>query len=147
MKEGGGEAGTPKEKNIKFKMVFDRVLTMFIINKIMVIHQMKLAAAPFEKVAGGEKVMESRLYDAKRQQINLGDQIEFVCVEDNSRKVLTEVQALYRYLDFESLFSDFPPSLFGGASKEELIEEIQSFYTRQEQEKYGVVGIKIEVVK
>lgn len=113
----------------------------------MVIHKMKLAVAPFEKITDGKKVIESRLYDEKRQQINLGDQIEFVCAEDSSRKVLTEVQALYRYLDFESLFSDFSPSLFGGASKEELIKEIQNFYSQKEQEKYGVVGIKIEVMK
>lgn len=108
---------------------------------------MKLAVAPFEKIISGKKVIESRLYDEKRQRINLGDQIEFVCDEDNSRKVLTEVQALYRHLDFESLFSDFPPSLFGGNSKEELIEEIQSFYSQKEQEKYGVVGIKIEAME
>lgn len=108
---------------------------------------MKLAVAPFEKVASGKKVIESRLYDAKRKQINLGDRIEFVCAEDSSRKVFTKVRALYRRLDFESLFSDFPPSLFGGNSKEELIEETQKFYSQKEQKKYGVIGIKIEVSK
>ena len=113
----------------------------------MIVHQMKLATAPFEKVANGRKVIESRLYDKKRQQIKLGDWIEFVCDDDDSRKVLTKVRAFYRYLDFESLFSDFSPSLFGGNSKEELVEEIQSFYSQKEQEKYGVVGIKIEVIK
>jgi ASC-1-like (ASCH) protein len=117
------------------------------INKSMAIHKMKLAAAPFEKIASGSKVIESRLHDEKRQQINLGDQIEFVCNDDRSRKVVTAVKALYRYPSFANLFSDFCPSLFGGASKDDLIKEIETFYSKEEQEKYGVVGIKIELVK
>ena len=113
----------------------------------MTIHRMKLATAPFEKIARSNKVIESRLYDKKRQQINLGDQIEFVCNDDQSRKVIVAVKALYLYPSFENLFSDFHPSLFGGTSKEELIGEIETFYSKEEQKKYGVVGIKIEVVK
>ncbi len=113
----------------------------------MIIHKMKLATAPFEKIASGNKVIESRLYDEKRQQINLGNQIEFVCNDDQSRKVIVIVKALYLYPTFENLFSDFPPLLFGGTSKEELIEEIITFYSKEEQKKYGVVGIKIEVMR
>lgn len=113
----------------------------------MIIHKMKLATAPFEKIASGNKVIESRLYDEKRQQINLGDQIEFVCNDDQSRKVIVIVKALYLYPTFENLFSDFSPVLFGGTSKEELIKEIEVFYSKKEQKKYGVIGIKIEVVK
>lgn len=108
---------------------------------------MKLATVPFEKIVSSNKVIESRLYDEKRQQINLGDQIEFVCNDDQSRKVIASVKALYRYPAFENLFSDFSPSLFGGISKEELLKEIEIFYSKEEQSKYGVVGIKIEVVK
>jgi ASC-1-like (ASCH) protein len=37
--------------------------------------------------------------------------------------------------------------LFGGTSKEKLLGEIETFYSKEEQNKYGVVGIKIEVVK
>ncbi len=113
----------------------------------MVIHKMKLAIVPFEKIDSGNKVIESRLYDEKRRHINLGDQIEFLCSDDQSKKIVAKVKALYRYLNFENLFSDFSPSLFGGTSKEELIKEIKTFYSKKEQEKYGVIGIKIEVVK
>lgn len=113
----------------------------------MIIHKMKLSTAPFEKIVSGNKVIESRLYDEKRQQINLRDQIEFVCNDDQSRKVIAIVKALYRYPTFENLFSDFSSLLFGGISKEELIGEIETFYSKEEQEKYGVIGIKIELVK
>ena len=113
----------------------------------MAMHKMKLTTAPFAKIASSSKVIESRLYDEKRQQINLGDQLEFTCNSDQSKKVIAIVKALYHYPDFKCLFSDFSPSLFGGTSKEELIEEIETLYSREEQNKYGVVGIKIEVVK
>ncbi len=113
----------------------------------MTTHQLKLSINPFEKILNEKKIIESRLYDNKRRQINIGDQIEFTCNDNPIKKVLTVVRALYRYPNFENLFSDFPPSLFGGTSKEKLLEEIETFYSKEEQSIYGVVGIKIEVVK
>jgi len=113
----------------------------------MTTHQMKLAVVPFEKIVNGEKILESRLYDEKRQQINPGDQIEFTCNDKPEKKVLITVRALYRYTDFENLFSDFPPAYFGRASKEELIKEIEIFYPKEDQNKYGVVGIKMMLLK
>ncbi|MBI3335247.1 MAG: ASCH domain-containing protein [Candidatus Portnoybacteria bacterium] len=113
----------------------------------MTIHQMKLAIVPFEKIVDGEKIIESRLYDEKRQQINPGDQIEFTCNDKPTKKVLTTVRALYHYADFESLFSDFPSTYFGGTSKEELVKEIETFYSKEDQSRYGVVGIKMTLLK
>jgi len=113
----------------------------------MIIHKMKLSAAPFEKIASGNKFIESRLYDSKRRQIQLGDYIEFVCNDNPTRKITTIVRALYLYPDFESLFSDFSLSSFGGISKGELLKEIKAFYSKDEQAQYGIIGIKIELIK
>ncbi len=108
---------------------------------------MKLAAIPFRKVVSSNKNIESRLYDEKRQRISVGDQIEFTYKDDSSQKILTKVKAIYLYSSFEELFSDFPPEKFGGNSKEELIKEVNKFYSKEEQQKYNAVGIKIELVK
>lgn len=108
---------------------------------------MKLSIIPFEKITSGNKVIESRLYDEKRRQINLGDQIEFICSDNPAKKISVIVRALYRYSDFENMFSDFSPSYFGGSSKDELLREIETFYSREEQNKYGIVGIKIELLQ
>ena len=113
----------------------------------MTTHQMKLAVVPFGKVANGTKTIESRLYDEKRQQIKLGDRIEFICKDNPTKKVTTIVKALYLYPDFVSMFSDFSPPYFGGVLKEEILKEIEAFYSKDEQAKYGVVGIKIESVR
>lgn len=112
----------------------------------MTTHQMKLAADPFEKITSGKKIIESRLYDEKRQQINIGDQIEFSCNDDPTKKVLTKVRALYLYESFEELFSDFPSKYFGDESKDGLVKKIEMFYSKDEQMKCGVIGIKIELV-
>lgn len=111
----------------------------------MTIHTMKLAKEPFEKIVNGQKIIESRLFDEKRRLVNVGDEIEFSRNDDPTKVSKTKVKALYRYDSFENLFSDFPSEYFGGNSKEFLLEEISRFYPKEEQEKYGVVGIRIEL--
>lgn len=106
---------------------------------------MKLAKEPFDKIASGQKIIESRLFDEKRRLIDIGDEIEFFQNDDPTKTAKTKVKALYRYDSFESLFSDFQSEYFGGNSKEFLLEEISRFYPKEEQEKYGVIGIRIEL--
>lgn len=52
-------------------------------------HNMKLAAEPFAKIATSEKVIESRLFDEKRQRISIGDEIVF-CANEDPDKTVTE---------------------------------------------------------
>ena len=55
---------------------------------------------------------------------------------------------LYRYNSFEDLFKDFDISILSdkSMSKEELIDVLEQFYTKEKQEQYGVLGIKIELI-
>lgn len=107
---------------------------------------MKLQKTSFDKIANGQKTIESRVYDEKRQQINIGDQIEFAHNDDLSQKILTKVKALHKHLSFENLFNKLPPEKFGGNSKQELLDEIEKFYSKEEQQKYGVIGVEIELL-
>lgn len=107
---------------------------------------MKLSEEPFNKIAKGEKVIESRLYDEKRQQIAIGDEIEFNEINHPGRHVHTRVKELLRYESFKELFADHDPSLFGGESREFLLNEVKQFYSDEDEQKYGVVGIRIEVI-
>ena len=43
----------------------------------MTTHQLTLATEPFNAITSGNKTIESRLYDEKRQKIQIGDQIIF----------------------------------------------------------------------
>lgn len=109
-------------------------------------HKMKLSSEPFDKIASREKVIESRLYDEKRQQISIGDEIEFCENENPERIVNVCVKGLLRYSLFKELFADHDPSLFGEASREFLLNQIKQFYSDEEEQKYGVIGIRIHVI-
>jgi len=109
-------------------------------------HTMKLAETPYRKIEMGLKTIESRLFDEKRQSLNLGDTIQFQCSSDLSSKCTTKVIALLRYPSFEMLMNDFPASAFGGENTRELLEGIHTYYTSQEEEQFGVLGIKIKLL-
>jgi ASC-1-like (ASCH) protein len=112
----------------------------------MATHIMKLSNEPFEKIANGQKTIESRLFDEKRQKINVGDTIKFSSNNDTEHTITTKVKALYHHDSFNDLFSDFPPQYFGGESKESLLKEIHQFYSMEDEARFGVVGISIEKI-
>lgn len=109
-------------------------------------YHMRLTQSPFMKIKKGSKIIEARIFDKKRQLVDVGDFIEFAQSDNSNETVFTEVKALYRYETFDELFSDFPISYFGGNSKKKLLDEIHQFYLAEEEEKFGVIGIKFEIV-
>lgn len=109
-------------------------------------HTLQLATAPFNAIAAGGKVIESRLYDEKRQLIKLGDMITFINRESPEQTVEAKVVGLLRYTTFHDLFTNNNPAKFGGESVEWLEDQISEFYTPEDQQRYGVVGIEFELV-
>lgn len=59
-------------------------------------HQMKLNQQPFDMIRSGQKTIELRLYDEKRQQVKVNDEIEFSCLDRNEKPFVVRVIALYR---------------------------------------------------
>ena len=109
-------------------------------------HSLQLAATPFTAITSGQKVIESRLYDKKRQLIQIGDTIEFTNREIPDQKVPVRVIGLLRYETFHDLFSHNEPAKFGGDSVEWLENQINEFYSIEEQKLNGVVGINFELI-
>ena len=111
-------------------------------------HKMKLNNKPFEKIKKGTKTIELRLNDEKRQNIKLGDKIKFLKEPDLNESFEAQVIGLLRYNSFEEMFKDYDISILSDKSmtKEELISVLEQFYTKEKQEKYGVLGIRIELI-
>ena len=110
------------------------------------LHKMKLQEDPFERIKNGTKTVEFRLYDEKRRTIQIGDEIEFSKLPELQEKLLVKVIDLYKEEYFEKLFK----KVFVGEDKEKIIEKAKSmnrFYTPEQEKEYGVVGIKIEIIK
>ena len=114
-------------------------------NNFMTTHQLKLATEPFNAIISGNKTIESRLYDAKRQKIQIGDRIIFTNRDNFEQTVTAEVVGLLRYATFRDLFSHNNPRKFGGDNVEWLENQISEFYSVEDQKIYGVIGIEFKV--
>lgn len=121
-------------------------LNLYSIIAYMTTHQMNLQSKYFDFIKNGTKRIELRLYDEKRQQIKLGDSIEFSKSENEKFKV--RVIGLLRYETFSDLFNDFNISVLADQSmtKQELLNVLQEFYTPEKQVQYGVLGIRLELL-
>ena len=108
-------------------------------------HYLRLTARPFAAITTGKKTIETRLFDEKRQKIAVGDRIVFHNTEDTSQTITVLVTGLYKHATFRELFSSHKPEEFGGASVEQLIDQIYTFYSKEDEIKYGVVGIEIKI--
>ena len=116
-------------------------------NNFMTTHQLKLATEPFNAIISGNKTIESRLYDTKRQKIQIGDRIIFTNRDNSEQTVTAEVVGLLRYATFRDLFSHNNPRKFGGDNVEWLENQISEFYSIEDQKIYGVIGIELKVCR
>ena len=114
----------------------------------MKIHVMKLQDKYYNYILKGTKRIEIRLNDEKRQLIKVGDIIEFKKEPELIESFKTKVISLLKYDSFDSMFKDFDISILADKdmTKEELKNTLEEFYTKEKQEKYGVLGINIELI-
>ncbi len=112
-------------------------------------HYMNLNLSPFEKIKSGEKTIELRLFDEKRQVITVNDSIIFTMTDDPTQKIKVQVTALHIFKDFEELYANLPLEKCG-YTKEELskadYKDMELYYSKEKQAKYGVVGIEIKLI-
>lgn len=113
----------------------------------MTTHTLQLATEPFQAIQSGNKTIESRLYDEKRQKIDIGDTLLFINREAPEQKIEAKVVGLLRYATFEDLFTHNVPAKFGGPSTIWLLNQIQEFYGIKDQREHGVLGIEFQLVE
>ncbi len=112
-------------------------------------HSMKLLESPYERISSGKKTIEIRLYDEKRQELNVGDIIEFSKLPDLEDKVKVEIVALLRYKSFKDLVTDFGMEFYGypkDYSIEDFVNSIYTIYSKEKEQQFGVLGIKIKLL-
>ena len=119
----------------------------FPLNFPKTVHNMKLHSSPFEKIKSGEKTIELRLYDKKRRQIKVGDNIVFTNTTTGETLTATVIK-LHIFDSFYELYKKLPLLKCGYTSDD--IEsaaplDMLEYYSAEEQEKYGVVGIEISL--
>ena len=111
------------------------------------VHDMHLKKEPFERIKSGEKTVEMRLFDEKRQKLHVGDKIVFT-EEESGEETTVTIKNLCVYKDFKELYAAYDKRLLGyGEGEEKNPEDMTEFYSKRSQKKYGVLAIEIEKVK
>ena len=113
------------------------------------IHEMKLQPKYFNFILNGTKRIELRLNDEKRQTIKVGDTIKFLKEPNLDESFLVKVIELIKYNSFLEMFNDYDISILSdnSMSKEELLNDLEKFYTKEMQQTYGVLGIRFELIR
>ena len=110
-----------------------------------VVHSMNLNPSPVEMIKRGKKTIELRLFDEKRQKIKTGDDIIFTNAV-NGEKMCATVKTLHCFDSFEELYKTLP-LLQCGYTAEDIDtahpSDMEQYYSIEEQNKYGVVGIEL----
>ena len=110
---------------------------------------MKLLESPYDRISSGKKSIEIRLFDEKRQKLNVGDTIEFSKLSELEDKVKVEIVALLKYKSFRDLINDFGMEFYGypkDYSVEDFTNSIYTIYSKEKEQQYGVLGIKIKLI-
>ena len=113
-------------------------------------HLMNLHSAPFEMIRSGKKTIELRLYVEKRRLISIGVEIKFVSSSDSTQSLNCRVIALHKFDSFEDLYNNLP-LLKCGYTENDIStaspDDMDLYYSKEKQQQYGVVGIKICIQK
>lgn len=110
---------------------------------------MKLNPEPFEKIKSHKKIWEVRLNDDKRKGIHIGDRILFKKQPELLEGVLAKVVDIKHFNSFEEMSEVLSLTSVGfepGATKQDCVDCYHKYYTPAEEQKFGVVAFKLEVV-
>ncbi len=95
---------------------------------------MHLHEDPFFKIQSGQKKVEVRVYDEKRRAIKAGDKINFISRRNPVQTLTKTVARVNVFQSFEELFSKYPSER----------TDIHQYYSKEDEQKYGVVAIELE---
>lgn len=109
------------------------------------IHYMNLVPTAFVKIADGNKTIELRLNDEKRQRINVEDTVVFDC--SSTKDIITaQISGLHKFSNFKELYNALPLEKCGYTVAEldtAHYTDMEQYYNKEQIRKYGVLGIEL----
>lgn len=111
-------------------------------------HIMSLNPLPMKMFREGNKTIELRLYDEKRRRIAVGDKISFINTSNLTDILNVTVEELFVFASFDELYKNLPLSECGytGDNIDKASpDDMEIYYSKDKQLKYGVLGIKISL--
>lgn len=111
--------------------------------------EMFLHSHPFIQIKEGLKTIEVRLKDEKRSQLEREDIIIFTNRSDHKDQCRTRIINLISAESFQQLPELFSIEKAGWAKDstgEQVEKDMRKYYSEEDEKKYGVVGIELEVL-
>ncbi|HBQ77559.1 ASCH domain-containing protein [Exiguobacterium sp. ZWU0009] len=107
-------------------------------------HEMGLYEVPFRSIEQRLKTVEIRLNDPKRQQVQVGDQIQFTHTE-TSETLLVHVTKRETFQDFQALYEHVSRESIDcvGWSLDELVTSTYAIYSPEAEQQYGALALTI----
>lgn len=108
--------------------------------------EMRLEKVYYDLIKEKVKTFEIRLNDEKRQELKVGDYILLKKRPDFKETMLVKIENLLYFKSFEQMLNSISLKDIGLSSltEKEAVDLYHSFYSVDEEEKYGVVAIKIK---
>lgn len=106
---------------------------------------MKLDQKYYNYILNGTKEYEIRLNDEKRRLLKKGDFIKFQNVSNESDYFIAQVDDLLYFNNFKEVLDSINMKYLSDKNDTalKLMNALNHFYSKESQEKYGVVAIKL----
>lgn len=103
----------------------------------------------FAIVKNGNKNVEVRVNDEKRRKLKIGDEITFLKGPNENEQTKAIVTNLEYYTNFEELVKHYTIEqlYLKEYTKEDFVKLLEIFYSKEEQEEFGVVAITFAKIK
>ena len=109
--------------------------------------EMKLFELPFNQIKDGSKIVEVRLFDEKRKQIEINDIIVFknTNTQETIERTVTNLKV---FNNFKDLFNNYDPILLGasGYTVEQYNLSMLKIYSEDLVNQYKVLSIELEPI-
>ena len=95
-----------------------------------------------------KKIYEIRLNDEKRKLIRVGDFIVFRKEPALTEEIKTEIKDLIIFNSFDSMVESLSSREIGfdNSNKKEIVDVYHQFYSKEDEQKFGVLAIKLDII-
>ena len=111
----------------------------------MLIHKMNLVDWAFNELKNGNKTIEVRLNDEKRQKLKIGELIVFNNIE-TGELLKTQIINKHLFKNFKEFFETFNSQQLGIKAEDNYLI-MNKFYSQEQQEKYQALAIELKLVE
>jgi ASC-1-like (ASCH) protein len=105
-----------------------------------------VSPATFTAIRERRRIIEPRLNDGAHRKIKPGDLV-VLTNRDTKEELVAKVVGVLRYPSFVELFHANQPERFGVDDIRELLTEVHHYYTTDNEIKFGVLGLKLHILK